>query len=646
MYLESETEAHICYYCQKMYSSLMEFNNCNHRICETCMFQTIFLNNIKDLKGDNIITVNCKCGKGNLDQTLNDIISNIKNKTQLDEMNKGETKDDADEIELERCKNHPNSYLNNYCIECNCHICKECQSDKTNGHHFHRIVQCRKLKKLIQKSINNNLYLYYNDNTFKIFCDEVAAKIQIEIENNLNESLQKIDSLIKTVCEFRQDYINNYKNQLKNIIKTFKIIKFYYMNYYKDLQMAKDGQCKNINFLRYVNNINYEFRGVEIQHNEEAQKKFLEINKLLTQLKKGDIKLVTSNFIFNETNRSYLVEELINNVHTGFISGIVELNNERILTSCRKELLMKIYQEEEDKGFVEKSQIKGECGCLLYLENENKIVSGDRFGTISIYKESDKMPNKYEKIQTLSYHDNQINSLAKIDDNKIVSVGKDNRIIIWKQLEHNNGFNPDQIIKIDKPIAVVISLFDSRIVFTCDDGPIHIYKENDSLKNFQKEKCEYIEEQILNDENKGNKQHRGRVSCLCQLNNSYIISGGADKSEKAEDNNKNKKEHYIVVWRQENENYICSQILKNHKASLTCIIQLRDGNFASSSIDRTVKIWKPIENENKIFMYSLLYDLTDYIHGIHMLIQLKDDRLCGTSSKNQIVLWRNRSGSY
>jgi WD40 repeat protein len=307
---------------------------------------------------------------------------------------------------------------------------------------------------------------------------------------------------------------------------------------------------------------------------------------------------------------------------------------------------MKIYQEEEDKGFVEKAQIKGECGCLLYLENENKIISGDRTGTISIYKENDKIPNKYEKIQTLSHHEKQINSLAIIPGNKIVSVGFDCRIIIWKQSEDNRYFNPAQIITIDKPIAVVISLFDSRIVFTCDDGPIHIYKEKDPLENMQYEKCEYIEEQILNDESKGNKQHRGRVCCLCQLNNSYIVSGGADKSEKVGDNNKNKKEHYIVVWRPENEKYICSQILKDHKASLTCIIQLRDGNFASSSYDRTVKIWKPVKNENKIYMYTLLNNLTDYTHGIHMIIQLKDDRLCGTSSKNQIVLWRNRSGSY
>ena len=45
-------------------------------------------------------------------------------------------------------------------------------------------------------------------------------------------------------------------------------------------------------------------------------------------------------------------------------------------------------------------------------------------------------------------------------------------------------------------------------------------------------------------------------------------------------------------------------------------------------------------------MYELCYDLKQYEHGIHKLIQLKDDRLCATSSRNELIFWRNRSGSY
>ena len=649
MQQESNQEPKLCFYCQKPYSTLLEFTKCKHKICITCLFQRIFINNIKDFKGENIIKVKCKCDEGELDQTLGDISSIIMQKIEFDEINKKENQNE-DQKEKEICKYHNNKYLNYYCIECFTHICKSCQSESTNEHHSHRVLHCRKLKKIIKGNIEKNLFLKFNDKTFKILCDQLANKIQGQIEKNLNETLETIDSMIKCMYELRDEYVKIYKEQLKPIIQTFKIIKIYYMNYYNDRNLAIDNKCNNINFLRYVNNIGNEFVDVDLKHNEEIKQKYNEFNKLLNQVKKREIKLVKSNFEFNDTSRTYMIDQIITNAHNSYITGLVELNDESILTSCRKELLMKIYKEDEEGNeFKEKIQIKGDCGCLLYLEDQNKIISGGKDGVISIYVENDKKQNKYEKVQTLSHHNGPINSLARILDNKIVSGGSDCRIIIWEQPEHNKDFTPLQIIKIDNPIAVIISLFDSRIVFTCDDGPIYIYKVNDSFENQQQELCEYIENEVLNiiDNNNpknSNKIHRGRVSCLCQLNNGYLVSGGADKLEKTE-GEKVPMEHYLVIWRIEKEKYIHSQTLKEHKGNLTCIIQLRNGNFASSSYDHTIKIWKP-KLEKEIEKYELFYDITEYIHGIHKIIQLKDDRLCCTSSKNQIVIWRNRSGSY
>ena len=130
---------------------------------------------------------------------------------------------------------------------------------------------------------------------------------------------------------------------------------------------------------------------------------------------------------------------------------------------------------------------------------------------------------------------------------------------------------------------------------------------------------------------------------LCQLNNSYIISGGAEKLE-----GKTKiKDKSIIVWRSDKDNsYIYSQTLKGHNGNITCLIQLRDGNFASSSIDHTIKIWKEKKVENcDYFSYEMAYNL-EYPHGIYKLIQLEDDRICATSSTFQILFWRNRSGFY
>ena len=637
----------LCYYCQRNFSTLYEFTNCIHKICTNCLFQRIFINNIQDFTGTNIINVKCKCGKGDLDQTLGDVSSIIMKKTELDEKNKD--RDTQEEIKI--CPNHKKNvfYLNHYCIECFTHICKECQSQEKNEHHTHRILPCGKLKKIIKNNIEKNLFLNFDSENFKVLCDDISKKIQNEVEINFNQTLNSIDSNIKSLCEFREEYVKKYKEEIKSIIQTFKIIKIYYMNYYNDKSIVKENEkgkgnlCNNINFLRYVNNISYEFGGFKIEHNNEIDKFSLEITNLLKKIKQSqnEKKLLTYDFYFTELKRDYMIENIIPNVHGSYITGLIELNNERLLTSCRKELLMKIFQDDDEgNGYIEKVQKNGACGCLLYFEDKNRIFSGDINGIISIYEElSPKTkPNEYSKTQTLQNHDGAINSLSRISENQIISGGVDGKVVIWE--EQDKVFLPIDSIKMDRPIIVVLGLFDSRITFCCDDKKIFIYKVNEAFVNIQKGICKYIEDEIL-------IKHKGRVSCLCQLNNSYIVSGGTEKV----DGDKKIFDHYIIVWRTKNNKYICSQILKNHEHGINSIIQLRDGNFASSSIDRTVKIWKPkIENEDNINTryesYELIYDLRQYDHGIHKLIQLKDDRLCATTSKNQIVFWRNRSGSY
>ena len=74
---------------------------------------------------------------------------------------------------------------------------------------------------------------------------------------------------------------------------------------------------------------------------------------------------------------------------------------------------------------------------------------------------------------------------------------------------------------------------------------------------------------------------------------------------------------------------------------------LRNGNLASSSKDRTVKIWgyTKIENDNNyIIKYILKEDLNHYGHGLYKLIQINDDRLVVTATDNNLIFWRNVEG--
>ena len=59
----------------------------------------------------NKINVKCKCGKGDLDQSLNDVSSIIMNKTEMDEKNKDE---DTQKEENRICPNHKSVFYLNY----------------------------------------------------------------------------------------------------------------------------------------------------------------------------------------------------------------------------------------------------------------------------------------------------------------------------------------------------------------------------------------------------------------------------------------------------------------------------------------------------------------------------------------------------
>ena len=79
-----------------------------------------------------------------------------------------------------------------------------------------------------------------------------------------------------------------------------------------------------------------------------------------------------------------------------------------------------------------------------------------------------------------------------------------------------------------------------------------------------------------------------------------------------------------------------------HHADVNCIILLRDGRIASSSTDRTIKIWG-VNNyrnrsDNKI-EFVLEETLKEFKHGLYKMIQLEDDRIVANSSDNYLVFW-------
>lgn len=136
------------------------------------------------------------------------------------------------------------------------------------------------------------------------------------------------------------------------------------------------------------------------------------------------------------------------------------------------------------------------------------------------------------------------------------------------------------------------------------------------------------------------KRHQGRIGCICNLNNGYFASGGAD--------DKTNVDHNIYIWKSTEYKYELGQIMVNvHDSDINSIILLRDGRFATTSKDRTIKIWS-INNSiiNEKIEFVLNQVLNDYNHGLYKLIQLADDRLVATASDNNMIFWNSNQGIF
>ena len=108
-----------------------------------------------------------------------------------------------------------------------------------------------------------------------------------------------------------------------------------------------------------------------------------------------------------------------------------------------------------------------------------------------------------------------------------------------------------------------------------------------------------------------------------------------------------KKDNNILVWKpNELDGFFYVQTLKGHLADVNGLIELKDGRVASSSKDRTIRIWKYFvkedKNNQKVIQFQIDEILSEYKHGIYGIIQLNDGRIFSSSSESSIVIWKDR----
>ena len=628
-----------CDYCKRNIEpdKIKDFNNCSHKICSFCLFERIFSIYIADLQGQKSLKIACKCNKSHKELKLSDILKVLNEKRKIDSKKVTEGGFENIENTEEGCdcnvkKDSTKQLFSDYfCLDCIKWVCSACQKDSSKPHYNHRVLRSRYLLSFMRRNIKDIFLKNSTLDNFESKWNNLSTKFQDVVENSFNKTVRKLDNLILKVKNLKKEFIKNYETQIRNQVKTFKIIKFFYMNYYsdKEAELAKKNvELNDIFKLKYLANISYEFMDFNLTYPQEFDNIIDKISSDLDNIKTQEMKLLESRFIFEERKKGYIYEkkEMIT-AHNKFIYGLGLLNNQ-IFTGAL-DYSIKIWSNEDNKYKLKQSIKTKQIINLLILKNSKILASARDFNDILVYELNDK--NIYFNSQTLSGHGNVVSALIELIDGKIISASHDKKIIIWEENQKLKQYMVYKKIEQKASILMLISLDGNKIAFSLGDSTqINIMKPEVELSDGKLSLKEFNDFCFL-------EKLSGKVLCMCKLNNDNFAYGGIDV---------NQKTNNIYIWREFGDKFIISQtILNAHESDINSILLLRDGRMASSSKDRTIKIWgikKPINETN--IEYIMEQHLIDYAHGLYKMIQLYDDRIVATASDNNLIFWRNIGG--
>ena len=131
---------------------------------------------------------------------------------------------------------------------------------KTELHLNHILVNYNKLIKILQTNKKEINLRNMEKEDFIKNLDLLGKKLKENIELNLNNSLNKIDSLIEHLISFRKNYELKYQEIIIKTVKILKLYKLFYLNYYYDRSISDNKD--DVRLLQYINSIKYELKDI------------------------------------------------------------------------------------------------------------------------------------------------------------------------------------------------------------------------------------------------------------------------------------------------------------------------------------------------------------------------------------------------
>ena len=495
------------------------FNGCKHYMCYNCIARILFTSHLNEIPLEDNIKFTCKCNKGNLELSTNDLL-HITNKLKLPVEEKlcdkhglvlvkfcleckkilckkcleshadlfGENLHHLDSEIPEYsdvCKDHPSGFLDTLCTDCHMTICHYCLLEG-NKHYRHNAISFNSLKINIIKNIENLKFQSYES------FDEEVERLNENYENLYNNEIkvfnEQIDNLIKALNEIREQFMEKMKVKLEQKNLTIKLIKNIYEFIYKDLSNIPKSIDYPVLCLYQVFNTEFISFRIDIPKLENDY-----IENIMDK-----IALIDQSEHFQNKYQFSLKNYMLNrNItkHTEAINSICCLEDGRVVTGGedKKVLIWSDNFEKIDLALLDNARpVK-----LVKLLNDGRLAVGG-YQNIKIYNNL----NNFKISCILKDISNNVTDMIHLEDGRIITASY--REIKVFNMTWNNQYKDGKPIKEHTSwVNCLIKLNGKRFASGSEDKQILIFDYN--IKLIRRISCKF------------------EISSLCNKFNNNII---------------------------------------------------------------------------------------------------------------------------
>ena len=230
---------------------------------------------------------------------------------------------------------------------------------------------------------------------------------------------------------------------------------------------------------------------------------------------------------------------------------------------------------------------KGRINCVIKLSN-NEIVTAGQDKTIKVWKIDQK-----NSLETLDGHKSMIWCINEIKGDKLISGSSDNRAIIWdlkaKKLDY-------ELYK-DKEISVALQLKSGNVIL-CSNDKLMLFdlKTKKSLTTLEIKPGVWSIRELSD----------GTVAAGFGNGDIGILEVGAEIKTKL--------------------------VLKGHKKTVNCIIELDNHKLVSSSDEKNMILWDLNDPEGKYFIEG-------HTENVDTLVHITGNKFASVSKDKTLKIW-------